>query len=141
MRYPMESDFELDMELEDLEWETPPSGCPSEARLKLNPVEPKALTLGKVLWPATCGDGSPSRATALKVLAGVVASAIDMLDRTIGELSRAREAACSGDVMVGPSDVARCWLKYRLGVCIDDRFAWTDTSDKSGTVAEVIRRL
>ena len=118
-----------------------PRGCPSEARLKINPVKPVALTLDKVQWPAACGADFPSRAAAFSVLSKVVANAVTMLDRTIGELSRAREAACTGDLMIGPSDVVRCWLKYRLGVCIDDRSAWTNTSDVSGTVAEVVRRL
>lgn len=151
MSYELEDEFELEMELDaafgpDLEWEDAAqwessNGCPTEARLKLSPETPKPLTLGKVQWLATCGAGFPTRADAFSILSKVVANAVRMLDVTIGELSRARQAACGGDVMVGPSDLTRCWLKYRLGVCIDDRAAWTQTSDKSGTVAEVIRRL
>ena len=71
-----------------------------------------------------------------------------MLDNTIGELVRAREAACRGEPLGWPAlgDVTACWLKYRLGVCIDDPRAWTKgafrTSEAEPTsVAEVIRRL
>jgi hypothetical protein len=141
MPYELEAELELELEAEfgrdrgfeaEMEWEGAP-GCPYEARLKLDPVKPIELTPGRILCPA--------RADAFRRLKPVIANVVEMLDVTIGELVRAREAACRGDVMVGPSDVARCWLQYRLGICIGNKSARTQTSDKPGTVAEVIRRL
>ena len=85
----------------------------------------------------------PTREDAVRILSGVVKRAVNMLDNTIGELKRAREAACRVGPLGWPnlSDVAACWLKYRLGVCIDDPSAWTKGAFESRTVAEVIRRL
>jgi hypothetical protein len=90
----------------------------------------------------------PTRADAARILRATVARAVAMLDNTIGELIRAREAACRGEPLGWPAlgDVTACWLKYRLGVCIDDLSVWTrGTFRKSLTepvsVAEVIRRL
>jgi Lysine-specific metallo-endopeptidase len=95
----------------------------------------KALTRGHVICP--------TRADAVRILSSVVKSAVTMIDNTISELNRAREAACRGESLGWPnlSDVAACWLKYRLGVCIDDLSAWTKGPFESRTVAEVIRRL
>jgi len=95
----------------------------------------KALTRGNV----ECA----TREDAVRILSGVVKRAVNMLDNTIGELKRAREAACRGEPLGWPnlSDVAACWLKHRLGVCIDDLSAWTKGPFESRTVAEVIRRL
>lgn len=85
----------------------------------------------------------PTREDAVRILSGVVKRAVQMLDNTIGELKSAREAACRGEPLGWPNlgDVTACWLKYRLGVCIDDLSAWTKGPFESRTVAEVIRRL
>jgi hypothetical protein len=90
----------------------------------------------------------PTRADAAQILRATIARAVEMLDNTIGELVRAREAACRGEPLGWPAlgDVTACWLKYRLGVCIDDLSAWTKgafrKSENDPTpVAEVIRRL
>ena len=90
----------------------------------------------------------PTRADAVRILRTTIARAVEMLDNTIGELVRAREAACRGEPLGWPAlgDVTACWLKYRLGVCIDDLSAWIKGAfRKSETeptpVAEVIRRL
>ena len=98
------------------------------------------LTSGKV--------NCPTRADAVRILRTTIARAVEMLDNTIGELVRAREAACRGEPLGWPAlgDVTACWLKYRLGVCIDDPSVWIKGAfRKSETeptpVAEVIRRL
>jgi hypothetical protein len=90
----------------------------------------------------------PLRADAVSILRTTIARAVEMLDNTIGELVRAREAACRGEPLGWPTlgDQTACWLKYRLGVCIDDLSAWIKGAfRKSATeptpVAEVIRRL
>jgi len=90
----------------------------------------------------------PTRADAVRILRTTIARAVGMFDNTIGELVRAREAACRGEPLGWPAlgDVTACWLKYRLGVCIDDLSAWTKGAfRKSETeptpVAEIIRRL
>jgi len=85
----------------------------------------------------------PTRKDAARILSGIVKRAVQMLDNTIGELKRAREAACRGEPLGWPNlgDVTACWLKYRLGVCIDDISAWTKGPFESRSVAEVIRRL
>jgi hypothetical protein len=146
MPYELESELELELEgaygpgfewEDESEWERSP-GCPSEASLKLVPSKPKALTLRRIRCP--------KGAEALGILRPVIASAVKMLDTTIGELVRAREAVCRGEPMVGPSDLTRCWLRYRLGVCIDDVSTWTKGSVRKvetepTPVAEVIRRL
>ena len=99
------------------------------------PGETRGLGRGKVQCT------SPK--DALLTLSGVIARSVKMLDNTIGELVRARDAACRGEPMGWPNlgDLTACWLKYRLGVCIDDLSAWTGGTFKSRTVAEVIRRL
>ncbi len=100
----------------------------------------KDVTSGKV--------NCPTRADAVRILRTTIARAVEMLDNTIGELVRAREAACRGEPLGWPAlgEVTACWLKYRLGVCIDDPSAWTKGAfRKSATeptpVAEIIRRL
>jgi hypothetical protein len=102
--------------------------------------EIKGLTSGRV----NCAG----RADAARILRTTVASAVRMLDNTLGELVRARAAACRGEPLGWPAlgDVTACWLKFRLGVCIDDRSAWTKgafrkSSSDPTPVAEVIRRL
>jgi hypothetical protein len=72
-----------------------------------------------------------------------VKEAVRMLDNTIAELTRAREAACRGEPLGWPNlgDVTACWLKYKLGVCIDDPAAWTAGTFEVRSVAEVLRRL
>jgi hypothetical protein len=66
-----------------------------------------------------------------------------MLDNTIAELTRARRAICAGGTMGWPNlgDVTACWLKYKLGVDIDNPAVWTADSSVNKSVAEVIRRL
>jgi len=90
----------------------------------------------------------PTPADAVRILTATVARAVAMLDNTIGELIRAREAACRGEPLGWPAlgDVTACWLKYRLGVCIDDLSAWTKGPFRKSpaeptSVAEIIRRL
>jgi hypothetical protein len=85
----------------------------------------------------------PTRADAARILSKVVANAVAMMDNTIGELTRAREAACRGEPLGWPNlgDVTACWLRYKLGVCIEDRSVWTQGTFRPKTVAEVIRRL
>jgi hypothetical protein len=106
------------------------------------PDPPKLPRSGLTSGRLTC----PSRADAYKVLRQVVANAVAMLDNTIAELTRARDAACRGEPLGWPNlgDVTGCWLKYKLGVCIDDYSVWTAPSKGKGSsrsVAEVIRRL
>lgn len=98
------------------------------------------LTIGRV----TC----PTRADAARILRPVVKRAVGMMDNTIGELTRAREAACRGEPLGWPTigDLTACWLKFRLGVCIDDRATWTRGAFRKSlseptSVAEIIRRL
>lgn len=98
------------------------------------------LTAGRV----TC----PAPPDAAEILRRVVARAVEMLDNTIGELVRARDAACRGEPLGWPNlgELTACWLKYRLGVCIEDLSAWTKgafrkSSAEPTPVAEVIRRL
>ena len=95
----------------------------------------KDLTTGRV--------ACPTRATAYRILKRVVENSVRMLDNTIAELTKAREAACRGEPLGSPNlgDVTACWLKYKLSVCIDDLSAWTQSTKKSRSVAEVIRRL
>jgi hypothetical protein len=90
----------------------------------------------------------PTRADALRILSTTIARAVEMFDNTIGQLVRAREAACRGEPLGSSAlgDLTACWLKYRLGICIDDLSAWTKGAfRKSQTeptpVAEIIRRL
>jgi len=90
----------------------------------------------------------PTRADAVQILRTTVARAVEMFDNTIGELVRAREAACRGEPLGWPAlgDVTACWLKYRLGVCIDDPSVWIKGAFRKSEaeptpVAEVIRRL
>jgi hypothetical protein len=89
-----------------------------------------------------------TQADAVRILRTTIARAVEMLDNTIGELVRAREAACRGEPLGWPAlgDVTACWLKFRLGVCIDDLSAWTKgafrkSKNEPTPVAEVIRRL
>jgi hypothetical protein len=99
--------------------------------------------------PVTSGRANcPTQANALQILRRTIKDAVEMLNNTIGELVRAREAACRGEPLGWPalSDLTACWLKYRLGVCIDDPLAWTKgafrkSQAESPSVAEVIRRL
>jgi hypothetical protein len=90
----------------------------------------------------------PIPANAFQILRTTVRRAVEMLDNTIGELVRAREAACRGEPLGWPAlgDVTACWLKYRLGVCIDDRSVWIKGAFRKSvteppSVAEIIRRL
>src|SRR5262249_55664145 len=90
----------------------------------------------------------PTRADAFQILRTTVKRAVQMLDNTIGELVRAREAACRGEPLGWPAlgDLTACWLKYRLGVCIDDLSVWTrgafrKSETEPPSMAEVIRRL
>jgi hypothetical protein len=90
----------------------------------------------------------PTRANAVGILRATIARAVEMMDNTIGELVRAREGACRGEPLGWPAigDLTACWLKYRLGVCIDDLSAWTKGAFRKSlteptSVAEVIRRL
>jgi hypothetical protein len=90
----------------------------------------------------------PASANAARVLAPLVRNAVRMLDNTIGQLVRARNAACSGKPLGRPnlSDLTACWLKHRLGVCIDDPAAWIKGAFRQSQaeptpVAEIIRRL
>src|SRR5262249_51292192 len=90
----------------------------------------------------------PTRADAVKILRTAITSAVQMFDYTIGELVRAREAACRGEPLgrLALRDVTACWLKYRLGVCIDNPSAWIKGAFRKSeteptSVAEVIRRL
>jgi hypothetical protein len=102
--------------------------------------DPKVLTGGFV--------NCPTRADAFQILRTTIKRAVEMLDNTIGELVRAREAACRGEPLGWPvlGDVTACWLKYRLGVCIDDRSVWIKGAFRKSeteppSVAEIIRRL
>jgi hypothetical protein len=102
--------------------------------------ESNKLTSGRV--------NCPTRADAFRILRTTITRAVEMLDNTIGELVRAREAACRGEPLGWPNlgDVTACWLKYRLGVCIDDLSAWTKGAFRKSLteptpVAEVVRRL
>jgi hypothetical protein len=117
------------------EMETPPAAACDNKGLPTPNAARKNLTDRKV----TC----PTRAGARGILSKAVATAVKMLDNTIGELTRAREAACRGEPLGFPNlgDLTACWLKYKLGVCIDDRSTWTAGTFKSKSVAEVIRRL
>jgi hypothetical protein len=90
----------------------------------------------------------PTRVDAVRLLRRIIARAVKMLDNTIGELVRAREAACRDEPLGWPAlgDVTACWLKYRLGVCIDDPSAWRKGAFRKSetehpSVAEIIRRL
>jgi hypothetical protein len=95
----------------------------------------QALTAGRVKCP--------TRTDAQRILAPVIKKAVEMLDYTIAELTHARESACRGEPLGYPNlrEVTACWLKYKLGVCIDDPAAWTAGTFSSRSVAEVIRRL
>jgi LAS superfamily LD-carboxypeptidase LdcB len=85
----------------------------------------------------------PTRANAQSILAPIIRNAVAMLDHTIAELIHARDAACRGEPLGYPNlrEVTACWLKYKLGVCIDDPAAWTAGTFSSRSIAEVIRRL
>ncbi len=85
----------------------------------------------------------PTRAEAFNILKGVITNAVAWMDNTISELVYAREAACRGEVLEARhlKPVTACWLKYKLGVCIDDPSVWTKGTFENKTVAEVIRRL
>jgi peptidoglycan hydrolase-like protein with peptidoglycan-binding domain len=85
----------------------------------------------------------PTRANAQRMLVPIIKKAVAMLDHTIAELTHARESACRGEPLGYPNlrEVTACWLKYKLGVCIDDPAAWTAGTFSSRSVAEVIRRL
>jgi hypothetical protein len=95
----------------------------------------RALTSGNVKCP--------TRANAQRLLAPIIKNAVAMLDNTIAELTHARESACRGEPLGWPnmSDTTACWLKYKLGVCIDDPATWTAGTFQSRSVAEVLRRL
>jgi len=74
-----------------------------------------------------------------------VKTAVGMLDKTITELTQAREAVCRGEAH-GLQPVTACWLKYKLGVCIDKQETWTKPGVRKNqkepiSIAEVIRRL
>ena len=111
-----------------------PRNCNSD-KLPVPSGAQRALTAGRVQCP--------TRANAQRLLAPVIKKAVDMLDHTIAELTHARDAACRGEPLGWPNlrEVTACWLKYKLGVCIDDPAAWTAGTFDSRSVAEVIRRL
>jgi hypothetical protein len=77
------------------------------------------------------------------VLSKAVARALEMLDHTIGELVKARNAVCAGATPARPllRDITLDWLRNRVGVCIDDIRVWTAGTFVNRSVAEVIRRL
>ncbi|MGA7393492.1 MAG: hypothetical protein WBW78_12630 [Terrimicrobiaceae bacterium] len=94
----------------------------------------KSVTKGKV----EC----TTQEDAVKILRGVVKRAVEMLDRTIDELTAARESVCTtGTFPPKLRPIMACWLKHRLSVCIDDITPWTGGPLQSRSVAEVIRRL
>jgi hypothetical protein len=82
---------------------------------------------------------------AVKEIQKAVKKAVDMLDKAIAELTESREAVCRGEAhKLQP--VTACWLKYKLGVCIDKQETWTKPGVRKDrkepvSVAEVIRRL
>jgi hypothetical protein len=91
---------------------------------------------------ATAKIDCTTQQDAVKILRAVVGRAVEMLDRTIDELTVARASVCgNGPFPPKLRPVMACWLKHRLSVCIDDISVWTGGTFKSGTVAEVIRRL
>ncbi len=77
------------------------------------------------------------------VISGAVARALEILDKTIGELVNARNGVCAGQPPAWPllGDITADWLANRLGVCIDDIQVWTAGTFVNKSVAEVIRRL
>lgn len=107
-----------------------------------DPVPPRALTPRRI-WKCT-----PERAFGVTdptgVLTRAVARAVEMLDNTIAELVNTRREVCqNGAAPAFPllGDMTICWLRNRLGVCVDDIRVWTNGTFVSGSVAEVIRRL
>jgi hypothetical protein len=77
------------------------------------------------------------------VISRAVARALEMLDNTIGELLKARNAVCGGATPAWPllGDITLDWLRNRLGVCIDEIRVWTAGAFVNRSAAEVIRRL
>src|SRR5215470_9649536 len=142
-----DAESELEMELEELLSGIPGSELESEAQM-FAPANPTAcndagLPQASVPFAAVSRVQCPTRADAQGVLNSAVANAVRMLDNTIAELTNARKAACQGAPLGWPllGDVTACWLKYKLGVCIEGRSAWTAGTFESRSVAEVIRRL
>ncbi|MFN0172612.1 MAG: hypothetical protein ACKV22_40045 [Bryobacteraceae bacterium] len=78
-----------------------------------------------------------------EVLRQAVARAVKMLDDSIGKLVDARNKVCQGATPAAPllSERTLCWLRNRLGVCVDDIRMWTAHDFVNGSVGEVIRRL
>ena len=95
-----------------------PRNCNSDKPPSPSAVN-RALTGGKL----QCS----TQADAQLILAPIIKKAVAMLDHTIAELTHARESACRGEPLGYPNlrDSTACWLKYKLGVCIDDPAAWT----------------
>lgn len=140
-------DFEFEAELEGLVAALSESdlelGAEMFARAAPIACNDKDLPQARVRLAAVSRVECPTRAGAQAILNSAVANAVTMLDNTIAELTNARKAACQGAPLGWPTmgDVTACWLKYKLGVCIEDRSAWTAGTFQSRSVAEVIRRL
>jgi hypothetical protein len=87
--------------------------------------------------PSNSGNPNP-----LDVVRTSAARALDMLDKTIDQLVKAREQVCQGTAPASAlSAVAFDWLRNRLSVCVDDLRVWRAGTFVNGSVAEVIRRL
>lgn len=143
---------EFEAELEDLMSTLSASNLESEAEMFATPASgPAPVCNDKGLPTPSPGFKSvsgariqcPGRGDAQRILGTVIGNAVQMLDNTIAELTRARQASCQGKPLGYPnlSDVTACWLRYKLGVCIDDLSAWTAGTFDPKSVAEVIRRL
>jgi len=139
-----DADFELEAELEELMSVLLESDLESEAESEAPACDNKGLpTPSRAISRLSSGRIQCPAAGRWGILDVVINNAVQMLDNTIAELTRARQAACEGRPLGWPnlSDVTACWLKYKLGVCIDDPSTWTAGTFQSSTVAEVIRRL
>lgn len=150
-------ELELEAELEKLMGVLAQSGDLEEESEMLapQPAPPvvcniKDLPSPQVTFRALSGAKlrCPNRSDAQAILSVVVGNAVRMLDNTIGELSKARQAFCQGKPLGWPniSDVTACWLKYKLGICIDNPSVWSDGAyrpypDYPTSIQEVIRRL
>jgi hypothetical protein len=138
-------DAELEAELEDLMTSLLESDLESERESEAPACNDAGLPKPRVTFRGVSAARvqCPTRAQAQRILNSAVSNAVQMLDNTIAELNRARQAACQGQPLGWPNlgDVTACWLKQKLGVCIDDLAVWTAGTFQSGSVAEVIRRL
>jgi hypothetical protein len=76
------------------------------------------------------------------VIRAAVERALEMLDKTIGDLVAARTRVCSGESpATAVNAIMLDWLRNRLSVCADDIRVWRAGTFVNGSVAEVIRRL